>query len=54
MEDGIFHPDHGRIGMMPAQDVMLLYHINLGYPLLNPKSRIVKGEGGGYSIHTKG
>lgn len=110
MEDGIFHPDHGRIGMMPAQDVMiardengvtitgtvheamlagyhlvlkrkirfpatekriiiedtvtnlepqtaefmLLYHMNLGYPLLNPESRIVKGEGGGYSIHTKG
>lgn len=32
----------------------LLYHINLGYPLLSPESRVVKGAGGGYSIHTKG
>lgn len=110
MEDGFFHPDHGRIGMMPAQDVAvkrdeagvtvtgtvheamlagyhmelqrkvffpadgkyityedvvinrepqpvefeLLYHINLGYPLLSPESRVIKGAGGGYSIHTKG
>jgi hypothetical protein len=110
MQDGIFHPDHGRIGMMPAQDVMitrdetgvtitgtvheamlagyhlvlkrkirfpatekriiiedtvtnlepqatefmLLYHVNLGYPLLSAESRVVKGKGGGYSIHTKG
>ena len=109
MEDGFFHPDHGRIGMMPACDVAvkrsdagveitgtvreamlagyhmelqrkiffpadgkfiryedtvinqephpvefeLLYHINLGYPLLSPESFVVKGAGGGYSIHTK-
>ena len=32
----------------------LLYHTNLGYPLLSPESRVVKGKGGGYSIHTKG
>ena len=110
MEDGMFHPDHGRIGAMPAENVaitrdetgvtisgtvhegllagynlelqrsirfpaddkkiviedtvtnlepqavefMLLYHMNLGYPLLSPESRVIKGKGGGYSIHTKG
>jgi len=110
MEDGRFYPDHGRIGMLPAQNVTvdrsdegvtvtgtvhegmlagyhmelqrriffpadgkciryedtvynrepqstefaLLYHINLGYPLLSPNSRVVKGKGGGYSIHTGG
>ena len=110
MSDGMFHPDHGRVGMVPATDVsvtrdetgvtitgtvregmlcgydlelkrtvrfpandkkiifedtvtnlepqaaefMLLYHMNLGYPLLTPQSRVVKGKGGGYSIHTKG
>jgi len=110
MQDGKFYPDHGRIGMMPAQDVAIcrddagitvtgtvhegmlvgyhmelqrkvffpaqgkfvryedvlynrepqaaefeiLYHMNLGYPLLSPESRVVKGAGGGYSIHTKG
>lgn len=110
MEDGKFYPDHGRIGMLPAQNVSvekgeegvtitgtvhegmlagyhmelqrkilfptdgkwvryedvlynrepqavefeLLYHTNLGYPLLTPESRVVKGKGGGYSIHTKG
>ena len=110
MRDGMFHPDHGRVGMMPAQDVSitrdedgvtvtgtvhegmlagyhlelrrsirfpangraiifedtvtnlepqatdfeLLYHFNLGYPLLTPASRVVKGAGGGYSIHTGG
>lgn len=110
MEDGKFYPDHGRLGMIPAQDVAihrgeegvtisgtvhegmlvgyhmelerkvffpangkyiryedvlynrepqdvefeLLYHTNLGYPLLSPESRVVKGKGGGYSIHTKG
>jgi len=110
MEDGKFYPDHGRIGMLPAQNVSvsrsadgitirgdvhegmlagyhmqlsreiffpsegkfiryrdkvtnlepqsvefeLLYHVNLGYPLLSPESRVVKGKGGGYSIHTGG
>lgn len=110
MKDGKFYPDHGRVGMLPAQDVAiqrgedgvtisgtihegmlagyhmelqrkiifpaegkcirfedvlynrepqvaefaLLYHTNLGYPLLSPESRVVKGRGGGYSIHTKG
>lgn len=110
MEDGKFYPDHGRIGMLPAQNVQvsrsnagveitgsvhegmlagyhmelqrkiffpgegkcirfedtvsnrepqsvefeLLYHINLGYPLLSAESRVVKGKGGGYSIHTGG
>ena len=103
MRDGMFHPDHGRIGAMPATNVavcrdengvtitgtvregmlagydlelkrtirfpanekrivfedaltnlepqavefMLLYHTNLGYPLLSPESRVVKGKGGG-------
>ncbi len=110
MEDGRFYPDHGRIGMLPAQNVSVkrtelgveiegsihegmlagyhlelqrkiffprngsciryedviinhepsetefafLYHINLGYPLLSPQSRVIKGKGGGYSIHTGG
>ena len=110
MEDGRFYPDHGRIGMLPAQNVMLrrtetgaeiegsihegmlagyhlelkrkitfpakgkcirfedeivnhepfdtefafLYHINLGYPLLSEHSRVLRGKGDGYSIHTGG
>ena len=110
MEDGKFYPDHGRMGMLPAQNVSLrrteegaeiegsihegmlagyhmelkrkitfpakgkciriedeisnhepfdtefafLYHINLGYPLLSEHSRVIKGKGGGYSIHTGG
>ena len=37
-----------------AVEFELLYHINLGYPLLSPESRVVKGAGGGYSIHTGG
>ena len=32
----------------------VLYHINLGYPLLSEHSRVIKGKGGGYSIHTGG
>lgn len=110
MSDGMFHPDHGRIGMMPARDVSvtrteegvritgtvhdgllagyhlqlqrtllfpaqgkeiviedvvtnlepqsmeyaLLYHVNLGYPLLMPGSRVVKGAGKGYNTQTGG
>lgn len=110
MQDRIAHPDHGRIGMLPAQNVAIhrdeqgvtitgtvhegrlagyhlelvrkiffpaegkciiyediihnrepqpvefeiLYHTNLGYPLLTPQSRVLKGAGGGYSIHTGG
>ncbi len=101
VENGIYHPQHGRIGMMPAENVsvektlsevivkgvvrdgmlcghnfelertiifpcngkeitirdkvtnkedlasemMILYHCNFGYPLLTPKSRMVKGKG---------
>lgn len=100
-DNGTYHPQHGRIGMMPAENVliektdseiivkgiirdsalcahnlelertiifpvdgkeitirdavtnkedlpeemMILYHCNLGYPLLTPTSRIVKGKG---------
>jgi len=110
MNDGIVHPDHGRIGMMPATDVnvirdengvtitgtvqdgtlagyrlqlrrklffpaqgkeiviedtvtnrepqpmeyALLYHVNLGYPLLTPDARVVKGAGAGYDTQTGG
>lgn len=110
MSDGMFHPDHGRVGMMPARDVSvtrdeegvtvtgtvhdatlagyhlelrrtlrfpakgkeiviedvvtnrepqsmeysLLYHVNLGYPLLTPTSRVVKGAGKGYNSHLGG
>ena len=100
-DGGIFYPQHGRIGMMPAENVsmektdkeviikgivrdsllcghnlelertiilpcdgkeitirdhvtnkedlpaemMILYHCNLGYPLLTPEARMVKGKG---------
>ena len=109
MKDGLFYPDHGRIGVMPAQDVAIhrddegvtitgtvhdgglatyhlelqrsirfpangkrivyedtiinrepqsvefaiLYHTNIGYPLLSPKSRVVKGKGPGYDVHNQ-
>ena len=110
MKDGLYHAEHGRIGMMPATDVAisrddsgitvtgtvqdalltgyrlelkrrlhfpaagkeiviedvvtnrepqameyaLLYHINLGYPLLSPDARVVRGAGGGYDAITGG
>jgi len=36
------------------QEYMLLYHFNLGYPLLTPGCRVIKGKGTGFNKHKGG
>ncbi len=63
LERTVFFPAHGKEITISdtvinrealPQEYMMLYHFNLGYPLLTPGCRVVKGKGTGFNKHKGG